>query len=294
MDRPLLGRYNAADIARLIFRRDDMVYSDAHPRDPANQYDAIFVDEDGDENGRLFEELRQEDSTFRPHARRAAEVHDRYHNGDLSGLWRNAPDSQAGRGERALLFDRQFLPVLDSLRRVTTFRHNILATFETGNYPFELNHDHATLRILFAHDVHMLRQRFRAFCMRGENLPLSADALTRNVEWNNVLRSVRQRELPLQPTDPVEQDARSTNILDYGVLLLERLNTSFREPQSDSATPDASQAPKMALDGDSREQAATIRDSLQALIFVLERFGRLSLADSFFLYAHHTAINLVQ
>lgn len=173
-----------------------MQYADAHLQAVATDYempDAGGREEYGDLH---FDELDPRDSALRPSPRRVIDVHDRYQAGDLRRLWQNINrEGDVARRNAVLRRNREFLRVLAALRHVVTFRHNVAAAAtDEPQFPSEANA--AQWRILFAHNVHMLRRRYWRFCRYSNGEELPALRLGLNIEWRDVLRSVLPVQFP--------------------------------------------------------------------------------------------------
>ncbi|KAK4545456.1 hypothetical protein LTR36_002806 [Oleoguttula mirabilis] len=200
-------KYSAQDVARLLFEQRDLDYADAHPEMVATDYDPMDVDRPSDLENLHFEDLDAGPSKSRPWARRVVHVHDRYRNGDLKKLWHDDPEEAAAAPTATRLNARrvnhEFLGLLAAMRHVVTFEHKIARACSTpATEPFPGDPNSIRLRILFAHQVHMLQQRFRKFCRHSNDKVHSALRLRGNAGWRKILRTVRQLQLPGLPQDP--------------------------------------------------------------------------------------------
>ncbi|KAI7159383.1 hypothetical protein KC349_g4184 [Hortaea werneckii] len=159
-------RFWALDLAGLMFRRQDIEYDDAQSRQVATEYpDSRFS---RDQSLDMFQPLDEQDTPYQACARRVANIHHLYRGGHLARRMRSIYYIEDYQPD-AYQVNNEMLPLLAALRHVTTYRHNLAVDFENGR-AFPMEEAHVVHRILFTHQVHMLRQKFRRFARYTDDM----------------------------------------------------------------------------------------------------------------------------
>ncbi|KAI6882495.1 hypothetical protein KC334_g16386 [Hortaea werneckii] len=152
-------RFLALDLAGLMFRRQDIEYDDAQSRQVATEYPNSRFSRD--QSLDMFQPLDEQDTPYRACARRVANIHHLYRGGHLARRMRSIYYIEHYQ-PHAYQVNDEMLPLLAALRHVTSYRHNLAVDFENGR-AFPMEEAHVIHRILFTHQVHMLRRKFRRF-----------------------------------------------------------------------------------------------------------------------------------
>ncbi|KAI7017871.1 hypothetical protein KC355_g3531 [Hortaea werneckii] len=262
-------RFWALDLAGLMFRRQDIECDDAQFRQVATEYPNSRFSRD--QSLDIFQPLDEQGTPYRACARRVANIHDLYRGGHLARRMRSIYYNEDYQ-PRAYQVNDEMLPLLAALRHVTIYRHNLAVDLENGRV-FPMEEARVIHRILFTHQVHMLRQKFRRFARYTDDIDTGhCLALRSSPEWRQILRSVLQLRLPPQSdaSDPFRhRESRHWNFRDeLRQLLRQHFEVAAAETMMGS------------MNGRSGSQAFAIH-ALSQISWILDRDGFLTLPESF-------------
>ncbi|RMX93683.1 hypothetical protein D0868_12711 [Hortaea werneckii] len=262
-------RFWALDLAGLMFRRQDIECDDAQFRQVATEYPNSRFSRD--QSLDIFQPLDEQGTPYRACARRVANIHDLYRGGHLARRMRSIYYNEDYQ-PRAYQVNDEMLPLLAALRHVTIYRHNLAVDLENGRV-FPMEEARVIHRILFTHQVHMLRQKFRRFARYTDDIDTGHWlALRSSPEWRQILRSVLQLRLPPQSdaSDPFRhRESRHWNFRDeLRQLLRQHFEVAAAETMMGS------------MNGRSGSQAFAIH-ALSQISWILDRDGFLTLPESF-------------
>ncbi|RMX90794.1 hypothetical protein D0868_14369 [Hortaea werneckii] len=262
-------RFWALDLAGLMFRRQDIEYDDAQSRQVATEYPDSRSSRD--QSLDMFQPLDEQDTPYRACARHVANIHHLYRGGHLARRMRSIyymEDYQP----RAYQVNDEMLPLLAALRHVTTYCHNLAVDFENGR-AFPMEEARVIHRILFTHQVHMLRRKFRRFARYTNDIDTGHWlALRSSPEWRQILRSVLQLRLPPQPDESNPFRHRESRNWNFRNELRQLLREHFEVA--------AAETTMGSMNGRSGSQAFAIH-ALNQISWILDRDGFLTLPESF-------------
>ncbi|RMY56330.1 hypothetical protein D0865_03710 [Hortaea werneckii] len=262
-------RFWALDLAGLMFRRQDIEYDDAQSRQVATEYpDSRFP---RDQSLDMFQPLDEQDTPYQACARRVANIHHLYRGGHLARRMRSIYYIEDYQPDAYQVND-EMLPLLAALRHVTTYRHNLAVDFENGR-AFPMEEAHVVHRILFTHQVHMLRQKFRRFARYTDDMDTGHWlALRSSPEWRQILRSVLQLRLPPQPDESNPFRHRESRDWNFRNELRQLLREHFEVAVAETTMG--------SMNGRSGSEAFAIH-ALNQISWILDRDGFLTLPESF-------------
>ncbi|KAI6847926.1 hypothetical protein KC332_g342 [Hortaea werneckii] len=267
-------RFWALDLAGLMFRRQDIEYDDAQSRQVATEYPNSRFSRD--QSLDIFQPIEEQDTPYRAIARRVANIHHLYRDGHLGRRMRSIFYNERYQ-PRANQVNDEMLPLLAALRHVTTYRHNLAVDFENGR-SFPMQEAHILHRILFTHQVHMLRRHFRRFARYTDNIGTGHWlSLRSSREWRQILRSVLQVRLPPEPdaSHPFrERGSRHRNF-----------RNELRQLLRDHSQVAAAETTMGSMEGRAGSQALAIH-ALNQISWILDRDGFLTHPESFCLRYH--------